>query len=431
MRSRRRSSDREEEDEEDEFDEDEEEEEEPRARPHRRGSRSGTGPEPVRPWSGEEEEPETDRGWFGRSKKPVFWRARDSLWFEPLVALAIVILLIVGLYTYTQNWPPVYVVESMSMQHGDNDQLGLINTGDLVLAQKVDTSSVTPYMVGLQNGFSTYGEYGDVLLYHPNGDASVSPIIHRAILFLQHNPDDTWSVPDLTPLVCTLTSHPYYSISTTSDHCGTNHIMGTLTLVHVGWQSVNVTIPLAAMGDQSGFVTMGDNNYIPGHPAQGEIDQSSGISALVQEGWIVGVARGMIPWFGAFKLLLSGQAGEVPPQSWQLMGLTIAAVLLGALGVHVALRAREEARQRGPDDEEAGPGGFRDRMRHLFRRRKEDDEEEDPSSEAGSRNGHRKVKPVSKEKILRRRHGSGGRPRPAVRRNSSSKDSKVNSEQDL
>ncbi len=93
----------------------------------------------------EEEEPEEDSP---TPKRSVYFRARDSLWFEPVIAVCILVLLLASLFAYTQNWPPIYVVESDSMQHGPDDHLGLINTGDLILAQNIPTSDIVTYEVG-------------------------------------------------------------------------------------------------------------------------------------------------------------------------------------------------------------------------------------------------------------------------------------------
>ena len=239
MRSRRRASQSDDEDLDDE--EDEQEEDEPprrRRRSPRRppGARRG----PPRRWRGpddsEEEEEEEPAPWTGpgrRNRPPVFWRARDSLYFEPLVALAVIVVLLVGLYAYTGNWPPVYVVESGSMQHGASDVLGLINAGDLVLAKKVPSSSITPYMVGLVTGYSTYGEYGDVILYHPNGDTGATPIIHRALLYFQWNAASaSYSAPELGGLACGSAPKPVYS------PCGTAGIRvgSILSFFDIGWR---------------------------------------------------------------------------------------------------------------------------------------------------------------------------------------------------
>ncbi len=290
---------------------------------------------------------------FHREKERVYFRARDSLYFEPLVALMVIVLLLVSLYAYTSNWPPVYVVESESMQHGTTDILGLINTGDLVLAQRLPGSQVQTYVDGESSGYTTYGEYGDVLLYHPNG-LSGTPVIHRAIVFLEANANGTWDIPSLSGLTCGPSPTAAYSVSSSPTGCGTVGVHGVLTLRQVGWRSADVTISLDSMGRASGFVTMGDNNYVSGTPATGISDQASGISGLVQPSWMVGVARGSVPWVGSLKLLLEGNAQEVPPQSWEYLGLSLAALVLIAMGLHYVLRAEgvEDPRRLAEEEEE-------------------------------------------------------------------------------
>lgn len=379
---------------------------------------------------GDEEPDEAPRSrWHlrRREKPPVYWRARDSLYFEPLVALAIIVVLIVGLYAYTQNWPPVYVVESQSMQHGTTDILGLVNTGDLVLAQKVDTASVVPYVVGVATGYQTYGEYGDVLLYHPNGGGG-TPIIHRAIAYLQWN-GGSYSVPDLNGLPCGSAANAVYSTPGTPNSCGTSGLTGTLELYRVGWMNVNVSVDLSspALGGHSGFLTMGDNNFNCAGPGDclGSPDQMGGvtpaISQLVEPGWVLGVARGMIPWFGAVKLLFEGNAAEVPTQSWEFLGLTIAGVILLAFGIHYALRAEgvetdlrrreEEAQETEPDDrddEADGPERRPSRSLRAWRR--------PPSDTGDPTEGAMEVPPPSATPEAGPRPGRRGRPRPRVRR---------------
>ncbi|MCI4327809.1 MAG: hypothetical protein L3K16_09325 [Thermoplasmata archaeon] len=357
-------------------------------------------------------------GWFHRTKRPVFYRARDAWWFEPLVALMIVVVLLAGLYAYTQNWPPMYVVESESMQHGTNDQVGLINTGDLVLAQQIATTSIVPYVVGMQTGFSTYGEYGDVLLYHPDGDTGPSPIIHRALTFLTYEPNGTFSDSELNGLPCGHVANRVFLTSTPTG-CGTTGLRGTLELFGIGWQSVSVNITLSDVGPHSGFVTMGDNNIQPG-TRTGDEDQP-GLSQLVEPGWIVGVARGMVPWVGAVKLLLSGTASEVPPQSWQFLGLSIVALFAIGFGVHYALRAEgiEDGRRKALEEEEAAEPSRPSRLgglRGWFSRSDADVETDDADAEPTD-------EPISRRKRPSPSHSasSGGRPRPSVRKGPSGK----------
>lgn len=432
MRLRRRSSRSDDEDDDldagedqEEDGDDEEEDEEPRPRRRKRPiPRHPRGrPPPPRRWRGpddtEEDDEDSDRSaWAGPGKKgrpPVFWRARDSLYFEPLVALAIVIVLLVSLFAYTGNWPPAYVIESNSMEHGPNDVLGLINAGDLVLAQKVPNSTIVPYVVGLRSGYSTYGEYGDVLLYYPNGQTGSTPIIHRAIVYFQWNGNGAYSAPELNGLPCGTAAGAVYS------PCGSTNIPdgSTLTFYHIGWMSRTYQVPVnpTTFGDHSGYLTLGDNNTLT--------DQDWQLSTLVEPGWVIGVARGMIPWFGSFKLLVEGNAGLVPAQSWEFLGLSIAGVILLAFGIHYALRfegvetplrkkEEDEARaereaEEGEEEEEPEP---RERgwLRSLrpWRRPEEYDEEDEITPGRRPATGSRR----SPERSSRR-----GRPRPRVRRN--------------
>jgi signal peptidase I len=361
-----------------------------------------------------------DRG--DRRKAPVYWRARDSLWFEPLVALAIVVLLLVSFWAYTQNWPPAYVVESNSMQHGTTDIVGLINAGDIVLAQKVSISSIVPYEVGLHSGYSTYGEYGDVILYYPNGDTAATPIVHRAIMYLQYDPSTgAYNATDLSG-ACGSEPGAVYATTGTTNECGTTELRGgnEIELYHVGWKSINETIDPGspALGAHSGFLTMGDNNT-----EFDKYDQAgtgvAEISSLVESGWIIGVARGMIPWFGSVKLLIDGNAGRVPSGSWAFMGLSIVAVILGAFGIHYALRRegiesplrRREEEANAPVEEEGDeppPGVVRRFFGAIRPWRSEEfdpDDDEPPAPPPRTRSRPPAV----------RRPPVRGRPRPHVR----------------
>lgn len=366
----------------------------------------------------DEEEPSASARVAGEGKKPVYWRARDSLFFEPLVALAIIVVLLVSLFAYTQNWPPIYVVESNSMQHGPSDQLGLINTGDLVLAQKVALSGITPYVTGLRTGYSTYGEYGDVLLYWPNGQGS-TPVIHRAILYLQWDPRGFYNASDLAGLPCGSAPNAVYATGVPPGpitSCNTTHLTGELDLYHIGWNSTNIYVNLgsAALGSHSGFLTMGDKNTIPDQSGAG----IAVISSLVEPTWIIGVARGMVPWFGSVKLLLQGQAGEVPPQSWQFLGLTVVGLILAGFGIHYALRTEgiETPLRREEEDEarsEADARAEDSRLRRWFAARFHEHSENDEESEDDDEGPRprRRTRPPSSTRPPHR-----GRPSPHVRR---------------
>jgi signal peptidase len=432
-------------------DEDEEElEDEEEAPPPRRSAKRSSRkppprgrPRPIRLWARDgdpvaDEPPRSTQSRAG-ARPRIFWRARDSLYFAPLVALAIVILLIVSLFAFTQNWPPIYVVESESMQHGTADVLGVINTGDLVLAQKVPNATIQTYVVGHENGYSTYGEFGDVLLYEPNGVAG-TPIIHRAILYLQYDPGiQGYTAPSLANLPCGNESGAVYATpGTTLDgraDCAWSDLTaskGSLDLFHVGWSDVNVTISLSPslLGMHSGFVTMGDNNIEAG---EGTYDQSPGfqLSQLVEPGWVIGVARGMIPWVGALKLWIEGSStvGEVPPQSWQFLGLSVAGIILLAFGLHYALRAEgiEDPRRKAEEEDEDDVGDEPDkeeggRARHFLQSLRpwgSSGNEDAPEPDAPAVKSVHRARKAPSAATPPRSHR--GRPPPKVRRPAKSK----------
>jgi signal peptidase I len=339
-------------------------------RRRRRDRRSGR-PEAVHRWQASEDDQEPwddvvdDGATPPRQKTPVFWRARDSLYFEPLVALAIIVVLLVSLFAYTSNWPPVYVVESNSMQHGSGDHLGVLNAGDIVLVQKASMSSIITLVDGLRTGFSTYGLPGDVIVYQPNGSSSATPIVHRAIIYLQYDASNsTYNASGLSGLSCGPgASHDYYAQGTVTG-CQTTGLSpgDTLFLYHVGGRAGSVTIPFNPstdtqdLGTHSGFLTLGDNNSNPDQlpPSASPLP----LSNLVEPGWVIGVARGLIPWFGALKLLLDGNAGKVPAASWEFLGLTVAGVIFAAAGLHILSKRSRERRARPRDryDEEEDEG---------------------------------------------------------------------------
>src|SRR3972149_5875447 len=87
------------------------------------------------------------------------------------IAAILVALIFGGMFAYAQVWPPVVVVESGSMQHSaTRSYLGVIDTGGMVLVQAVHSrSDVVTYVEGRVSGHETYGNYGDVIIFHPPG----------------------------------------------------------------------------------------------------------------------------------------------------------------------------------------------------------------------------------------------------------------------
>ncbi|MDD3407140.1 MAG: S26 family signal peptidase [Methanomicrobium sp.] len=168
---------------------------------------------------------------------------RDILWVACIVGIIALLL-----FAVFGTWPAVVAVESESMVPN-------MNIGDLVFVAAPDRfGELQTWQDGLKTGYAKFGDkpdrqgnsvFGDVIVYRPNGDGNVHPIIHRAI----------------------------------------------------GWYEENETNPDV----NSGYITKGDNN-------QG-FDQLSGIAGIgqimpVKDEWIIGKALFSIPFIGYAPLHL-------------------------------------------------------------------------------------------------------------------------------
>ena len=200
--------------------------------------------------------------------------------------------------------PPFTVVESHSMQHCQYDdrhsELGIIDTGDMILVRNPSKTDIVTYVEGSQTGYSSFGEYGDVIVYYRNAG---NPVIHRAFIWLDLNSDGTtWSAPSLAG----------YSSWTCDESTDYNKLSGTLTFTKVGsvvegGKTVSVDLDLLiSRGSSSGYLTLGDSI------SNTNFDQSSGIiSTTISEKMIKSVAWKEIPWLGAVKLMVKGNTSEL------------------------------------------------------------------------------------------------------------------------
>ncbi len=120
------------------------------------------------------------------------WKRELILFARDIGTAAAIMAIIFGiLYAYSGVWPPIVVIESSSMQHGSYSQLGIIDTGDIVLVKSTPADKVVTYVEARfsHRDYKTYGDYGDVIIYNaPSGDS----IIHRAILYAYY--DDGWHI---------------------------------------------------------------------------------------------------------------------------------------------------------------------------------------------------------------------------------------------
>ncbi|HDQ08340.1 MAG TPA: S26 family signal peptidase [Methanoculleus sp.] len=122
---------------------------------------------------------------FLESDDPKAGWVKDALWVVGVVAgIALLLFLASG------TWPAVVAVESESMVPN-------MNVGDLVFVAAADRyGELTSWEEGEVTGYVKFGDstdrqgnqvYGDVIIFRPNGDDSVHPIIHRAIEWYDQN----------------------------------------------------------------------------------------------------------------------------------------------------------------------------------------------------------------------------------------------------
>ncbi len=94
---------------------------------------------------------------------------------EALIIVAIIILIV---YAATGTWHVGFAVESGSMEPN-------MQVSDLILVQAPDRTNITAYEEGKMLNYTSFNNYGDVIIYRPNGLSSVTPIIHRAMYWVE------------------------------------------------------------------------------------------------------------------------------------------------------------------------------------------------------------------------------------------------------
>ena len=208
---------------------------------------------------------------------------------------------------------PPMVISSRSMQHDDNkSELGILDTGDLVIIDyQKDPSEIMTYAQSVSEGYTQFGEYGDVVLYRT--DLSGIPITHRSVCRIIYNGDGTFSIPELSLLPRDMWSTP---------NGGWENLKGVVYLYNIGFKNTTVPIDLdkilKKMGNDphGGFLTMGDNNTGDTRLGTiGYIDQTSlsSVDSPILNEDIIGVAAAEIPWVGVLKLTVSGNAPDYLP----------------------------------------------------------------------------------------------------------------------
>jgi signal peptidase len=185
---------------------------------------------------------------------------------DALTSVLTVALIAVLLFAISGIWPPLVAVESGSMEPH-------MHRGDLVFLMDenrfppdgaVAGTGVVTHRKGQETGYWSFGDYGNVVVYRPDGGKG-TPIIHRARFYVEEG-DDWVAMAD-------------------------DAYLG-------GVDSCAETFTCPAPHD--GFITKGDNND--------EFDQVGGQSTVVEPAWIKGRAKVRVPWLGYVRLKLASSA---------------------------------------------------------------------------------------------------------------------------
>ena len=236
-----------------------------------------------------------------------FWRSRDRPYpaLREVAVGAGIVLLVLGLLWGVTGQPigrsPIVVVESGSMMHCSNGQhplgrdctttnpgrIGTIDPGDLILVKHVSKPADVQTLASGKG--SHYGRAGDVVVYRPDGQSGRTPVIHRALFWIQVNGDGTFTVADLgLDHVDNLDQPAVRDLGLVSGYAD--------TLRDSRLDSLCGPVGPA----RSGFITRGDNN-----PAADQALHSQIAVCPVKMSSVLGKARGEIPWLGLVKLLTS------------------------------------------------------------------------------------------------------------------------------
>ncbi len=95
-------------------------------------------------------------------------------------AILIVGVIMVATYALTGTWHVGYAVESGSM-------VPHMQIGDLIFVMSPHRTNIVTYEEGIKRGYKSFNNYGDVIIYKPNGLSSVTPIIHRAMYWVNRS----------------------------------------------------------------------------------------------------------------------------------------------------------------------------------------------------------------------------------------------------
>jgi len=245
------------------------------------------------------------------------------------IAVGSVLLVFLLTFAYSGNWPPMVVIESGSMEHDGHTNykepgythLGIIDTGDLVIVKEAGKSDIVTYLEGKKTGYEKYGDYGDVIVYYKNGikehqGSKVTPVIHRAMAWVDVLDNGSYYIPEI---------NIYYEDKIVLDEIG-------LPIGH-GISPTN-----------SGYITKGDSINNRNADQFSHTDVNGARVQPADPDWVIGMARGELPWFGLIKLKVTQPENydQAPSGCKSMLWFSIFLILVGPYTVGKVLEVRAE-----------------------------------------------------------------------------------------
>ena len=157
------------------------------------------------------------------------------------VALAAVIAFLFAVISVHLLGISAWAIESGSMEPN-------MHIGDIAFTRNVPSTGISTYEDGATSGYKTFGDYGNVILYRKYGRTGVTPIIHRAMCYVEAG-EPMWKGGPIAP--------------------------------------------------HAGYITKGDNKK-----TNSRYDQYNLCTEPIREEWIDGVACFRVPYIGYVRIIL-------------------------------------------------------------------------------------------------------------------------------
>jgi signal peptidase len=155
----------------------------------------------------------------------------------------------------------------------------------------------------------------------------------------------------------------WYMVGSPTDDRWYN-LRGTLVLRKIGYDEMDVSINLnniilnynnnPEIEPHSGFITLGDHNGA-NHDQNMLRDGHGGVVRPITPDWVVGKARGELPWFGLIKLYFQDNTitERAPANSWTMLWITLILIFAIPISIDIILIILERRKEKmGVKDEE-------------------------------------------------------------------------------